>query len=141
MSVPPTFGRNEHSILIIPFLPSKLPTGKWMEYSLKSLWIVPFHSSPHGPSPSPKWKLVWLFDKENPIRQTFMCLRQLIKSKNIVLVKLEFHKFVGELYTVIPSFRVIRFKKNDLENLFRSEERRVGKECVCWCRSRWSPYH
>ena len=23
----------------------------------------------------------------------------------------------------------------------RSEERRVGKECVCQCRSRWSPYH
>jgi hypothetical protein len=23
----------------------------------------------------------------------------------------------------------------------RSEERRVGKECRCWCRSRWSPYH
>ena len=26
---------------------------------------------------------------------------------------------------------------NQLVNLFRSEERRVGKEC----RSRWSPYH
>src|SRR3546814_18863227 len=25
--------------------------------------------------------------------------------------------------------------------LFRSEERRVGKECVSTCRSRWSPYH
>jgi MFS family permease len=24
---------------------------------------------------------------------------------------------------------------------FRSEERRVGKECQCLCRSRWSPYH
>src|SRR3546814_5698035 len=24
---------------------------------------------------------------------------------------------------------------------FRSEERRVGKECVSTCRSRWSPYH
>ena len=24
---------------------------------------------------------------------------------------------------------------------FRSEERRVGKECVQPCRSRWSPYH
>src|SRR3546814_16938671 len=24
---------------------------------------------------------------------------------------------------------------------FRSEERRVGKECVCTCRYRWSPYH
>src|SRR3546814_9474159 len=25
--------------------------------------------------------------------------------------------------------------------LLRSEERRVGKECVSTCRSRWSPYH
>ena len=24
---------------------------------------------------------------------------------------------------------------------FRSEERRVGKECLSVCRSRWSPYH
>ena len=24
---------------------------------------------------------------------------------------------------------------------YRSEERRVGKECVTTCRSRWSPYH
>ena len=24
---------------------------------------------------------------------------------------------------------------------FRSEERRVGKECASMCRSRWSPYH
>src|SRR3546814_14174702 len=26
-------------------------------------------------------------------------------------------------------------------SIFRSEERRVGKECVSTCRSRWSPYH
>src|SRR3546814_18526526 len=26
-------------------------------------------------------------------------------------------------------------------NGIRSEERRVGKECVSTCRSRWSPYH
>src|SRR3546814_8187110 len=26
-------------------------------------------------------------------------------------------------------------------DLRRSEERRVGKECVSTCRSRWSPYH
>ena len=25
-------------------------------------------------------------------------------------------------------------------NVVRSEERRVGKECTSWCRSRWSPY-
>ena len=28
-----------------------------------------------------------------------------------------------------------------LERSDRSEERRVGKECTSWCRSRWSPYH
>src|SRR3546814_1952665 len=27
------------------------------------------------------------------------------------------------------------------EHIGRSEERRVGKECVGKCRSRWSPYH
>src|SRR3546814_1504172 len=27
------------------------------------------------------------------------------------------------------------------ERRHRSEERRVGKECVSTCRSRWSPYH
>src|SRR3546814_12977249 len=26
-------------------------------------------------------------------------------------------------------------------NADRSDERRVGKECVSTCRSRWSPYH
>src|SRR3546814_2692253 len=26
-------------------------------------------------------------------------------------------------------------------SMHRSEERRVGKECVSTCRSRWSPYH
>src|SRR3546814_5496331 len=29
--------------------------------------------------------------------------------------------------------------QDDLQ--IRSEERRVGKECVSTCRSRWSPYH
>src|SRR3546814_2208279 len=29
----------------------------------------------------------------------------------------------------------------DTEVERRSEERRVGKECVSTCRSRWSPYH
>src|SRR3546814_18493933 len=28
-----------------------------------------------------------------------------------------------------------------LAGMPRSEERRVGKECVSTCRSRWSPYH
>src|SRR3546814_5765798 len=37
-----------------------------------------------------------------------------------------------------PRFGVI---VADLAHVLRSEERRVGKECVSTCRSRWSPYH
>ena len=29
----------------------------------------------------------------------------------------------------------------DIPTVARSEERRVGKECLRPCRSRWSPYH
>jgi tetrapyrrole methylase family protein/MazG family protein len=29
----------------------------------------------------------------------------------------------------------------DWDDIHRSEERRVGKECRRLCRSRWSPYH
>ena len=32
-------------------------------------------------------------------------------------------------------------RQSRLTNSARSEERRVGKECVLSCRSRWSPYH
>src|SRR3546814_7053560 len=35
------------------------------------------------------------------------------------------------------SFRKIAYEMG----FTRSEERRVGKECVSTCRSRWSPYH
>src|SRR3546814_10338763 len=35
----------------------------------------------------------------------------------------------------------IEFLGEPPPDLVRSEERRVGKECVSTCRSRWSPYH
>src|SRR3546814_18930817 len=35
-----------------------------------------------------------------------------------------------------------RERETEVQRLrMRSEERRVGKECVSTCRSRWSPYH
>ena len=37
--------------------------------------------------------------------------------------------------------RLYAVGKKVADMLMRSEERRVGKECVCQCRSRWSPYH
>src|SRR3546814_16233240 len=45
--------------------------------------------------------------------------------------------------TIIPGAIVIWFVRHYIAKGFamRSEERRVGKECVSTCRSRWSPYH
>ena len=45
-----------------------------------------------------------------------------------------------------PLARLIKKKRektqiNRITNEKRSEERRVGKECLRLCRSRWSPYH
>src|SRR3546814_13368243 len=38
-------------------------------------------------------------------------------------------------------YRQIRQSLTDMADMFRSEERRVGKECVSTCRSRWAQYH
>src|SRR3546814_14051300 len=56
------------------------------------------------------------------------------------------------LQQICSEFEKIRFADESLECIYpyplfassegrRSEERRVGKECVSTCRSRWSPYH
>src|SRR3546814_16090478 len=39
------------------------------------------------------------------------------------------------------SFGIEGFRRFSHARSVRSEERRVGKECVSMCRSRWSPYH
>src|SRR3546814_9443470 len=46
---------------------------------------------------------------------------------------------VGYMLTMKPLDAHIRTANPYMTG--RSEERRVGKECVSKCRSRWSPYH
>src|SRR3546814_19963282 len=36
---------------------------------------------------------------------------------------------------------VIRASNPSVDHACRSDERRLGKECVSSCKSRWSPYH
>src|SRR3546814_12485896 len=44
-------------------------------------------------------------------------------------------------YTAVPWFWSNQYDlRLQTVGLSRSEERRVGKECVSTCRSRWSPY-
>src|SRR3546814_4250221 len=49
------------------------------------------------------------------------------------------HEVVDLVAVVADRFRR-RVDETDVLQ-FRSEERRVGKECVSTCRYRWSPYH
>src|SRR3546814_14558188 len=48
---------------------------------------------------------------------------------NEVEISLDWDRSSGDFQTTVA------------DKFFRSEERRVGKECVSTCRSRWSPYH
>src|SRR3546814_14506075 len=47
---------------------------------------------------------------------------------------------IGEQVERRPGLLEQRPEQDRSENEERSEERRVGKECVSTCRSRWSPY-
>src|SRR3546814_2190741 len=62
------------------------------------------------------------------------------ESKNIIL---QWHETRGALTS--SEIEVVRramvAKAPDESTWDRSEERRVGKECVSTCRSRWSPSH
>ena len=42
----------------------------------------------------------------------------------------------GSIFPMVPGHEIVGIVVKT-----RSEERRVGKECLRLCRSRWSPYH
>src|SRR3546814_5267835 len=59
-------------------------------------------------------------------------LRQILPGER------EQRRTVGAIERELPAFGGL----DDIARAIdRSEERRVGKECVSTCRSRWSPYH
>src|SRR3546814_18869254 len=45
------------------------------------------------------------------------------------------------LGSTLPNYTFSIANTVQYQNFSRSEERRVGKECVSTCRSRWSPYN
>ena len=69
-------------------------------------------------------------------------LWELRKDKGLNLEELS--KLTGISKSALGSYEKEDFKEinhGNLITLARSEERRVGKECLRLCRSRWSPYH
>src|SRR3546814_13009376 len=47
----------------------------------------------------------------------------------------------GAVVLVLPFALLAAWRASHQPTVNRSEERRVGKECVSTCRSRWLPYH
>src|SRR3546814_6873821 len=57
-------------------------------------------------------------------------------------ISTEFSGFQKPGWVISYSFvEGLNNKIRGIQRRCRSEERRVGKECVSTCRSRWSPYH
>src|SRR3546814_15798171 len=76
-----------------------------------------------------------------------ICLRETsLRPRYLVAIDLTRGR-VREVADPNPEFAgltlgvVKRIKLKSSLGIPRSEERRVGKECVSTCRSRWSPYH
>jgi hypothetical protein len=55
-------------------------------------------------------------------------------------MKLQFRNSVKDVQT-LPGADIDSDHNLLVAKVHRSEERRVGKECLLGCRSRWSPYH
>src|SRR3546814_8952675 len=73
-----------------------------------------------------KNKVTWLKGKASfEDAHTVSVNGEKVTAKNIVIA-------TGSSVTPLPGVEI---------DQKRSEERRVGKECVSTCRSRWSPYH
>src|SRR3546814_13936278 len=73
----------------------------------------------------------------SPLKHFAYDLRDIVKRQPLPGYRLTIEQCVGgpEILSFVPT------EPDALGIPRRSEERRVGKECVSTCRSRWSPYH
>ena len=71
------------------------------------------------------------------------CLEEVKRTGDewVAKVKVEGDQAVGAFEQELGLVAQKGLRNHDLIVGGRSEERRVGKECVSTCRSRWSPYH
>src|SRR3546814_17767527 len=96
-----------------------------------------------GPKQSLKNRIVlWL--KQRSIRELSLRRQAVVDGLYVAGFALEFVNGggTGSLETTAADRSVTEAAAGSgLYSPTRSEERRVGKECVSTCRSRWSPYH
>src|SRR3546814_14390057 len=62
-------------------------------------------------------------------------IRHVARASGLLLL------FEDEQWADLTSRELLEEIVESLKSIPETEERRVGKECVSTCRSRWSPYH
>src|SRR3546814_14561267 len=81
-------------------------------------------------------------NKDNDI--FLRCLREMIRREQAVSENVASRTYAPLVFSKMPEAKGIGKARLEaamdrLYRIDRSEERRVGKECVSTCRSRWSP--
>src|SRR3546814_18892089 len=90
-----------------------------------------FPDSRPAPGPTPGWH------RQKPMQDPYKLLN-VDRAASQDDIKRAYRKLAKELHPDInPGNKAVEQKFKEI----RSEERRVGKECVSTCRSRWSQYH
>src|SRR3546814_17812684 len=84
-----------------------------------------------------------LFDRDKLFssEQGWGPVLNLLFPRGLMLMDFEKHRADRKTLSVAFKPEPMRHYAAALNDGIRSEERRVGKECVSTCRSRWSPYH
>src|SRR3546814_13750533 len=67
--------------------------------------------------------------------------RRVERARLILLGRADEFIFEAEAVEKLAQHRIVMMRETFELAERRSEERRVGKECVSTCRYRWSPYH
>ena len=128
-------------------------TALILEGCRKALWGINRVFFPHGEQPTGLPALVEKFRHARALKEVVFA--QLVAGANAAFAYVRLHRRHVPLDEILgglprdsdyqesyaPARRAIQQILHRTEEIIRSEERRVGKECVSTCRSRWSPYH
>ena len=88
-----------------------------------------------------------VMDTKNKVRDSASSLKENVKDLPtqagyaVHSAKQKAKDNVSDFKRGVVEERENRQEQRTQKRNLRSEERRVGKECTSWCRSRWSPYH
>src|SRR3546814_16320378 len=90
---------------------------------------------PSGSCAGPPFPICW---------HVYMLTCPLVKPAHLIgrlTVRLDLHHGFSFGRRMAERGAIRDMQRAGVQPIARSEERRVGKECVSTCRSRWSPYH